>query len=69
MGGKVLDNPESTSIVVATRKNISNINAISAMEAVGISGIFLAIVFLFHFLLPDAGKVLFKKISDLGIKN
>jgi len=49
MGGNRLNNPESTSIVVDTKKKINNKNAMSAVEVALISGVFfLAILSLFY---------------------
>jgi hypothetical protein len=45
MGGNRLNKPESTSIVVDTKKKINNKNAMSAVEVALISGVFfLAII-------------------------
>ena len=50
IGGSFLLIPESVSIVVVTKKNINNKNAISAIEPALTSGDFLAIYFLINFL-------------------
>jgi hypothetical protein len=42
-GGKPMLNPRSLLMVVVTKKKVSNKNAMSAMEAFGISGVDLAI--------------------------
>lgn len=47
MGGNRLNKPESTSMVVDTKKNINNKKAISAVEVALISGVFFFAIYFF----------------------